>query len=120
MRRRSSERGEGKGGCIFGLIFLLSVIFIAYKVVPVKIAAAELKQVIFDEAKSAGQQNDKQIRATIMAKATQLGLPLESANLIIARERQSIRVEATYTVPIAFPGYTHQSNYHHKAENPIF
>ena len=79
-----------------------------------------MKQVVFDEAKSAGQHDDKVIRKTIMAKADQLGLPLENENLSIVRERQSIRVEATYTVPIVFPGYTHQSNYHHKAENPIF
>lgn len=120
MRRRGSERGEGKGGCIFGMIILLSVIFIAYKVIPVKIAAAELKQTVVDEAKSAGQHDDKVIRQTIMAKAQKLGLPLENENLIIDRAHQSIRVEATYTVPIEFPGYTHQSNYHHVAENPIF
>lgn len=120
MRRRTSERGEGKGGCIFGLIILLSVIFIAYKIVPVKIAAAELKQTVADEAKSAGQHDDKVIRQTIMNKAEKLGLPLDNENLSIVRERQSIRVEATYTVPIQFPGYTYQSDYHHVAENPIF
>jgi len=120
MRGRRSERGEGKGGCIFGLIVLLATIFIAYKIIPVKIAAAELKQTVADEAKSAGQHDDKVIRQTIMTKAEKLNLPLENENLIIQRERQSIRVEATYTVPIKFPGYVHHSTYHHVAENPIF
>lgn len=120
MRGRRSERGEGKGGCIFGLLILLAVIFISYKMIPVKIAAAELKQTIADEAKSAGQHDDKVIRSTIMKKAEKLNLPLENENLSIERERQSIRVEATYTVPIEFPGYTYQSTYHHVSENPIF
>ena len=120
MRRSWSERGEGRFGCVVGLLVLLAAVFIAYKVIPVKIRSAELRQVIVDEAKSAGTRNNQKMRAAIMTKARDLNLPLTDENLKINRVASEIKVEATYTVPVDFAGYTYQWNFHHKAQNPIF
>jgi hypothetical protein len=120
MQRRRSERGEGRGGCIVALILLLAAVFVAYKMIPVKIKAAELRETVVDEGKSAGMHNDQQIHDLIMAKANELKLPLTDDGLHIVREREHIRIEADYTVPIKFPGYVYNWKFHHVADNPVF
>lgn len=120
MRRSRNERGEGRFGCVVGLLILLATVYVAYKVIPVKIRSAELRQVIVDEAKSAGTHNNKKIRAAIMHKAKELDLPLTDANLTVERVSSEIRIEAKYTVPVEFISYTYQWNFRHRAQNPIF
>lgn len=120
MLARRYQSGEGQVGCIIGLLILLVAGFVAYKMIPVKVRASSLRQEVVDEAKSGSLRDDKQIRANIMAKAEELNLPLEEQNLKVIRGRGTIRVEAEYTVPVEFPGYTYQWNFQHRAENPLF
>ena len=118
--RNRRERGEGQFGCLVGIVILAIVGLIAYRMIPVKIKAAELRDTIVDEAKSAGRHSDKRIRSAINTKAEQLGLPVHDDDISISRKAQVIRIEVAYTVPIEFPGYTYQWNFRHKTENPIF
>jgi hypothetical protein len=120
MRASRRERGEGQLGCVIGLIIMVAAIFIAYKLVPVKFAAADLRRTIIDEARSAGSSQDARIRRAIMTKAEDLGLPLEDKDLEIIRRRDTITIEAEYVVPVEFPGYTFHWKQRHKAENPLF
>lgn len=120
MRRHTAQRGEGQIGCILGLIVLLAAGYIAYKMIPVKVRAADLRQEITDVARSAGVYKEPQIRKRIMEKAEELGLPLDPDNLIVERRSDRVYIEATYTVPVEFPGYTYQWNFRHVADNPVF
>ena len=120
MRDSRRQRGEGNLGCIFGLIVLALAIFVAFKMVPVKVKNAELKQTIVDEAKSAGTQNDDKIRAAILYKAKEDNLPIKEDDVKINRTSNAITVDVAYTVPIEFPGFTYQWNIHHVVSNPIF
>lgn len=120
MRRNRREAGEGQAGCLVGVIILLAAIFVAYKIVPIKVKCADLRQTIVDEAKSAGSHGDDQIRKQILAKAQYSNLPVTEDNITIDRTGNLIRIDVDYTVPIVFPGYTLQWHEHHHAENPIF
>jgi hypothetical protein len=120
MRFSRRERGEGQFGCLVGLIFLAIGIFIAYKMIPVKVKAAEIRQEVVDEAKSAGTHNDDKIRAAILAKAREDDMPITEDNIKIVRVPNAITVTVDYVVPIEFPGYTYQWHLHHEASNPIF
>lgn len=120
MRRNLRERGEGQLGCIFGLILVLLAVFVAYKVIPVKVRAADLRQTVVDEAKSAGTHDDKLILKSILAKAEENNLPVTEDNVTIERRASNIYVNVEYTVPIQFPGYTYNWHIVHHAENPIF
>lgn len=121
MRHRNrAQRGEGQVGCLVGLIILLIAIFIAYKLIPVKVKAADLRQTVIDEAKSAGSHGDNQIMKQILAKAEETKLPVTEDNVTITRNSNQIKVEVDYTVPVAFPGYTFNWHFHNTAENPIF
>jgi hypothetical protein len=120
MRLNRRERGEGQLGCIVGLIVLAIAIFVAYKMIPVKVKAAELRQVVVDEAKAAGTHNDERIRAEILRKAEENNLPVSEEDIEIRRAHSEIDVLVKYTVPIEFPGFTYKWNQRHHAHNPIF
>ncbi len=120
MRMSRRERGEGQLGCIIGLIIMAAAIYAAFKLVPVKVAAADLRRTIVDEARSAGGSQDDRIRASIMSKAEILNIPLDTKDLEITRQRGTIRIEAEYVVPVEFPGYTFNWKHKHTAENPLF
>ncbi len=114
------QRGEGQAGCLVGLIILGIGAFIAYKVIPVKVKAAEIRGVVVDEAKSAGTHNDERIRGAILRKAREDNLPITDDNIKINRGNNEITVEVNYVVPIEFPGYTYNWHISHVAQNPIF
>lgn len=121
MRRSTrSQRGEGQLGCIFGLIVLLAAGYVAFKMIPVKVRAVELRDEIVDTARSAGMYKEPQMRKKIMAKAEELELPLEPSDLVVRKGNNRVYIEATYTVPVEFPGYTYQWTFNHVAENPVF
>lgn len=118
--RNRRERGEGQFGCLVGLVILALVGLIAYRMIPVKVKAAELRDTVVDESKSAGQHNDKRIRAAILDKAERLELPVADKDVRIERKQQMIFIEVDYTVPVEFPGYTYQWKFRIKTENPVF
>jgi hypothetical protein len=120
MVRSRRQTGEGKLGCLVGVILLLIGVFIAYKMIPVKVKAAELRQTVVDEAKSAGTHNDESIRQAILVKAKDLNLPVTNEDIQTSRAHSEITVEVNYVVPIDFPGFTYQWHIQHYAHNPIF
>jgi hypothetical protein len=120
MQRKIRERGEGQFGCLVGIVFLLLAAMVAYKMIPVKVKAADMRDTVVDEARSAGQHTDAVIMKSILQKAEEMEFSVKESDVIIKRSNASIHVEVSYTVPVEFPGYTYQWNFHHVAENPIF
>jgi hypothetical protein len=120
MRRNRREAGEGQGGCLVGIVILLVAVFVAYKLIPIKVKAADLRAVVVDEAKSAGTHGDDRIHKAILAEAQDQGLPVADDGITIVRAGNLIRVDVDYIVPVVFPGYTYQWHFHHHAENPVF
>ena len=120
MRRSRGQRGESQFGCVVGVLLLLLGVFVAYKMIPVKVKAAELRGIVVDEAKSAGTHGDDRITKAILRKAEDLRLPVTAENVKIDRRRSDITVDVQYIVPVEFPGFTYQWKFHHRAENPIF
>lgn len=120
LRNRHTQKGESNFGCLFALVLLLVGLLIGWKMIPIKVKAAEMKDVVVDESRAAGSHNDKQIMASILDQAKKLELPITEDDVKINRRANDISVEVNYTVPVTFPGYTYNWNFHHKAENPIF
>ena len=121
MRRRKwSERGEGQMGCLFGLILMAIGIFIAWKLVPIKVRAAELRQEVLDQSKAGGMRSDDRIMAAILRKAEDDNLPVTADNVKIRRTNNTITVDVDYFVPVEFPGYKFNWEFTVHAENPMF
>ena len=118
--RNRRERGEGQFGCLVGIVLIAIVGLVAYRMIPVKVKAAELRDTVVDEAKSAGLHDNKRIRATILDQAERLELPITDKDIELERKNQMIRIEVNYTVPVEFPGFTYQWHFRVKTENPVF
>jgi len=120
MRRSRRESGEGQIGCLIGVVLLLLAVFVAWRVIPVKVRAADLRQTVQDELKIAGTHSDAQITKYILAKAVDVDLPVTEDNIKINRRTNDISIDVDYVIPIAFPGYTYNWHVHNHYENPIF
>jgi hypothetical protein len=120
LSKRRRERGEGQLGCLVGIIILLAAAVLAYKLIPIKVKAADMRDTIVDEAKSAGQHDEPVIRRNILLKAQELDFPVKDENVKINRKSTYVIIDVAYTVPVDLPGYTFNWNFHHHTENPIF
>jgi hypothetical protein len=120
MLRNRHQRGESQFGCLVGLVILLIAGVLAYKLIPVKIKAADMRDTMVDEAKSAGQHDERVIMRTILRKAKELEFPITAENVTIKRSSTYVTIDMRYTVPVDLPGYTFKWNFHHHTENPIF
>lgn len=121
MRPWRGERGEGRIGCIFWLAVLVVGAVIAWEMVPVKIRSAQLYDFMIDQASVATYNRDTEaLRKRILARARDLDLPLTKENLYVERRGDSIRMRATYTVPVEFPGYTYDWQFEMDREWDIF
>jgi hypothetical protein len=126
MRRRWSQRGEGNLGCIFWTAVLAVVVLVAWKMVPVKIKSAELYDFMVDQAGYASNASNSApvIKKRILSKARELDLPLDKDHLTVERTSDNlggrIKMRATYTVPVDFPGYTYLWSFDHEVDRPVY
>jgi hypothetical protein len=120
MRRRNAERGEGNLGCILWAIVLGLAILVAWKIIPVKIASAQLYDFMKEQAKFAANEAPDQIANKILWRAQELRLPLDKDHISVKRIGDSIKMEAIYTVPVEFPGKTYEMHFDHQVDLPIY
>lgn len=106
-----------------GLVLLVAVGFVASKMIPIKVKAAEFRQTIEDQAKSAGLTGHKgdYILKALLSKASDLDLPITEKDIVINRKsNNTIQITVEYVTPIEYPGYVHQWAHRHYYECPIF
>lgn len=121
MGRIESQRGEGNFGCILWAVVVIVVAHVAWMMVPVKIASAQLADFMEEQAKFAEHRSPERIQKEILRKAQELGLPLDPKKVSAQRRGDQIYMEAEYTVPVTFfGGYTYEWHFVHDIDRPIF
>ena len=120
MRRRAAEAGSGNVGCILWLVVLGIAVLIAWKAIPVKIRSAELYDHMVEITKFGARTTPEEIEKDILAKARELDLPLDKEHVKVERIGDRLKMEATYTVPLEFPGYTYNWRFDHQVDRPLF
>lgn len=121
LRRRSSERGEGNLGCVIWTVVLIVGVLIAWKAIPVKVASAELYDHLDELARfAAARDSEETLKKKILARATELGLPVDKENVTVSKANDRIRMKVSYMVLLEFPGYTYEWNIDHELDRPIF
>jgi hypothetical protein len=120
MIGRRSEAGDGKIGCILWTAILAVGLLIAWKAIPVKIAASELYDFMDEQAKWAGRTSPEVLRRQILERAEALDLPLAPEDLTVVRSGNRIRMRATFMVPLEFPGYVYEWHFDLQVDRPIF
>lgn len=117
---RNRQAGDSKIGCILWVLGLAICAMVAVKMVPVKVKTAELEDFMVEQAQWAYNAETSAIKKNILARARELELPLEEDDLRVERVRDRIQMEASYTVPIEFPGYTYEWRIHHLVDRQVF
>ncbi len=121
MKRRIGERGEGNLGCIIWAVVVVVVGYIAWTMVPIKIASAQLADFMEEQAKFAEDRSPKRIEKAILSKASKLELPLEAEQVDVRRKGDYIYMDAEYMVPVKFVGgYVYEWHFEHHIDRPIF
>ena len=120
MAQLHPQRGEGKLGCVIWLLVLAVFVMIAIKVIPIKIASAELYDFMEEQAMFAGRRKPADLKGAILHRAKELELPLNEKNVKVERHGGRIRISADYVVPVEFPGYTYHWQFHHYVDRPVF
>ena len=120
MARFHPRYGQGKLGCILWLALLVAFIAVCWKIIPIKIASAELYDFREEQAMFAGTNKPDVLKKRIVLRAKDLDLPVKAKDIVIERRGGRIRMKATYTVPVEFPGYTHQWRFEHVIDRPVF
>lgn len=120
MIERRRQRGEGRVGCLFWGVVLAICILIGIKTVPVKYDSAQLFDFMDEQAKFAQQTSPDYMKKAIMRKARELEVPLDPKRLTVEKRGGRIRIQASYEVPIEFPGYTYIWHFEEEINEPIF
>ena len=118
---RYAERGEGRVGFIITLALFLVGVFLAIKIVPVRVDGYQFRDVLREEARYAAvHRNDEAVMERILDTAESMDIPLEKGNLKIRRSQVEIVISASYEKPVdlKFGTYTYRFDSEQKA--PLF
>lgn len=139
MSKRRRSRGKGASGgrlswsheagraSLRGLIALLlvgAVVYVGFKVLPVRTAAYQFQDALRDEvleAASRRRKPDDSIKRSLVEFGAELGLPITHQSVAVRRPgRKYIVIEADYTVDVEFiGGYVYSWHFTPSAEGPI-
>ena len=121
MRARRSIAGTGRVGCAIWMALLAITVFIALKVVPVKIKTSEFYDAMQEQAQFGSIKNDGAIQNELFRKAQELQLPLKKEEIVVRRDMGYVYVEVHYQLPIEFPIYgTYVWRVDDKVSRPLF
>ena len=119
--RFDSQSGKGRFGFLVSLAVVGIAIFLVVKVVPVRIAAYNFRDVLREEVRMAAVRNsDEVVFDRIMDAAEDLELPLEPKNLIVKRTKRRMIVRARYEQPIDLKLTTYVYKFDEEEEAPLF
>ncbi len=121
MKRRKGQTGEGRVGFAIAVVIVGVSAFLGLKIIPVRIAAYEFRDVMREEARyGAVRDSDQEVHKRIMNRAAEMEIPLEKKNLKVSRNSHEIRITATYKQPIDLKVTTYVFKFDHKEKAPLF
>lgn len=120
--RRHAERGKTSFGCIVWVVVIALLGYFLYKVVPVKVATSTFHDVMTEQASFGSIKGVPQIEYEILRRAVELEIPVTKENLKITKVRESIKIEAHYSITIDFFGgaYKYVWQFDPVVERPLF
>ena len=117
----NSERGEGRFGFVVTLAAFCIAVFMAVKIVPVRVDGYQFKEVLREEARQAAvHRNDKQVLERILSTAESMNIPLTKENLKLNRSQAALTITASYEKPVDLTVGTYVYKFKSKQSAPIF
>lgn len=122
MARTRSARGRGNIGCLLWVVVIALVGHILWKVVPVKVRTSTFYDSMQEQASFGSIKSIQAIEWEVLRRAEELRIPVTKDNLKVTRARNSVTVEAHYTITIEFFGgaYKYVWKFDQVVERPTF
>jgi len=121
MRFRQRQAGEGIMGCVFWLVLLAIAALILVKLVPIKVADAELEDFMVEQAKYTGRGTTAAgVEKAILNKSLQLGLPITKKDIKVHLSGGRIVLRCNYSVPVDLLVFTYVWDFEHEVNRPVF
>ena len=119
---KRGEYGRGTLGCIFGLVIVAIMVMIGVKVIPAKVAVAEMKDTAERQAQNASlpRYGDEMIRDALFNKARELDLPVTREDIQVRRDGSQVYIDMEYRIVFDFPGYTYNWDVKQHVERILF
>ncbi len=119
---RLHERGRGNVGCIVSLAVLAIAIVLAFKVVPKRLAVADLQDFCEKEAENGSYPRFTEDRMAydILEKAQELHLPVSKEDVKVDRGQQEINIDVRYRVTFDLIVTNYVWDVEHKVNRPRF
>jgi hypothetical protein len=120
-----NEAGRASWRGVLALFLVAAVVYVGFKVIPVRTAAYQFEDALRDEvvlaASRRGRGSDESIRRSLLETAAELRLPVEHSQIVIRHPgRRYIVIEADYTVDVEFiGGYVYTWRFTPTAEGPV-
>ena len=116
---RLTNTGSGRFKAILSIIFLLYVIVVGIKVIPVYVNDYELDDYIRQQTPFwlTDRKSADAIEKAVLDKAADLDLPVTADNVKVNAPGSLVNVTVDYTVPLDFVFFTVPKQFTHSAEN---
>jgi hypothetical protein len=104
---RRSQRGEGKLKAIIYTVILVTLVFLAIKLVPLYVAEYQLQDKMNEQAKFAvvNRYSEDQIRDILMKVIQDLDIPATRDDIKLSSTNHGVSISISYTVPVDFLVY---------------
>jgi hypothetical protein len=104
---RPSQRGEGRLKAIVYTVILVTLVFLAVKLVPLYVAEYQLQDKMNEQAKFAvvNRYSEDQIRDILMKVVQDLDIPAKREDIKMASTNHGLSISISYTVPVDFLVY---------------
>lgn len=96
MRSYKSERGGAGVGAVIAILVVLFVAYEAKQFGPHVIAQFQFQDAVVEAAKFSRGKTAEAVQQEVLAKATELGLPVSRDMIKVTRQPTNTRIQVTY------------------------
>jgi hypothetical protein len=116
---RHTDSGAGRVKAILSIVFLIYVIIVGIKVIPVYVNDYELDDYIRQQTPFwlTERKHADAIEQEVLNKSADLGLPITADNVKVQAPGSLVNVTVDYTVPLDFVFFTVPKQFTHSSEN---
>jgi len=108
---------------ILGIVLMVAVAIVCMKLIPPYFSNYEFEDFIKNEAMQStyGNRSENEIRDAVIKHARDYDIELTTAQVKVTRSGTSgtgsLSIEANYSIPVNFPGYTTSLEFHPSTQN---
>ena len=110
MLKKHGTHGKGAFGTLVSLAIVALVFYSAFKVIPIMVNTYKFGEHAESAARLIGAQQsitEDDVRAKLMEQVRSAGLPIRENDISVQLNKDLIKVDIRYVVPIKLLGYTY-------------